>query len=123
MRQYETMELDELTELLSRFNAAREWGQFHRPRNLLLALVGEVGELAAELQWVSDADVESWLAEAANLASVRNEVADVFAYLMMLADALGIDLGKALIDKVEANELRYPVEKFRGSSKRYDASE
>lgn len=112
--------LDDLTEMLRSFNSARDWEQFHSPRNLLLALNGEAGELSSLLQWTSDADVAAWLADPKNRSAWSGELADVFSYLLQLAAATEVDLAKALMVKLADNEQRYPVELARGSSAKYD---
>ena len=101
------------------FADARDWAQFHTPRNLVLALAGEVGELAAEMQWIADVDVEEALAEPAKSAAVQSEIADVAIYVLRLADVLGIDLSQAVADKVELNEQRYPADQARGNALKY----
>jgi len=111
--------LDDLTALVRRFADNRDWNQFHTPRNLILALAGEVGELAASLQWVSDSEVSEWLKSSENRSQFEAELADVFSYLLRLADQTGVDLGKALRAKILVNELRYPQERSRGSSGKY----
>lgn len=97
------------------FSERREWGEFHSPRNLILALVGEVGELAAEVQWSSD-ELSEMTPE--QRKSVANEMADVQNYLILLAERLDIDLLEALKRKLAENDVRYPVDSSRGSSKK-----
>jgi NTP pyrophosphatase (non-canonical NTP hydrolase) len=109
----------ELQQLVRRFAEARDWGQFHTPRNLVLALAGEVGELAALLQWVPDDEVEKWLNDQGNLDELAAELADVFAYLLRLADVTSIDLTSALKSKVLLNESRYPRDRAKGSAEKY----
>lgn len=116
----EVSSIDDLTERVRTFNSARDWEQFHSPRNLLLAMVGEAGELASLLQWTSDADVEAWLADPKNRSAWSGELADVFSYLLQLAAATEVDLPEALLVKLADNERRYPVELARGSSAKYD---
>jgi len=111
--------LDDLTALVRRFADDRDWIQFHTPRNLILALAGEVGELAATLQWVSDSEVSEWLKSSENRSQFEAELADVCSYLLRLADQTGVDLGKALRAKMSVNELRYPRDRSRGSSGKY----
>jgi dCTP diphosphatase len=115
--------LGELTATVRIFAADRDWDQFHSPRNLVLALVGEVGELAAELQWIPDAEVVERLADPNVKSDVAAELADVLNYLLRLADVLEIDLAEALTKKIALNESRYPVDKARGSSAKYTAYE
>ena len=111
--------IDDLIRLVTSFSKSRDWLQFHTPRNLVLALCGEVGELASIVQWVSDDDVDEWLTRPANRSNFEAELADVFSYLLRLADQTGVDLGKALRAKMSVNELRYPRDRSRGSSGKY----
>ena len=111
--------LADLVALVRGFADDRDWHQFHTPRNLILALAGEVGELAATLQWVSDSEVSEWLKSSENRSQFEAELADVFSYLLRLADQTGVDLVEALRAKVLVNELRYPQERSRGSSGKY----
>lgn len=109
--------LADLAARLREFAADRDWDQFHSPKNLAMALVGEAGELAAEFQWLTED--QSKAPDAAQMARIRSEAADVLNYLTRLADKLGIDLIAAAHEKIETNGQRYPVEKVRGSSKKY----
>jgi len=110
-------QLAALARRLSEFAGERDWEQFHSPKNLAMALVGEAGELAAEFQWMTEA--QSQAPDPAQLARIRAESADVLNYLVRLADKLGIDLIAAANEKIEVNARRYPVEKVRGSSRKY----
>ncbi len=105
--------------LLAAFAEARDWSQFHTPRNLALALVGEVGELSALLQWLSDEEVEVWLNDERGREKLAAEMADVFAYLLRLADVANVDLAAALRTKTLLNEARYPQDRARGSAAKY----
>lgn len=105
-------EVGRLQAAVAAFADAREWGQFHTPRNLILALVVEVGELAAEVQWAGEAEV-------AGSEALEMEMADVAIYLLRLADVLDIDLVGAIEQKLRVNEGRYPVEKSRGNAMKY----
>jgi len=111
--------IDHLTALVRDFAERREWGQFHTPRNLILALVGEVGELAAEVQWSPDDVSVEQLKDAEKRDAVAAEMADVLNYLLRLSEVLHIDLVAALEAKLALNETRYPVDKARGSSDKY----
>ncbi len=113
-----TSALPELARRLREFAEERDWEQFHSPKNLAMALVGEAGELAAEFQWMTE--VQSQQPDAAQLARIRAESADVLNYLVRLADKLGIDLIEAAHEKIELNARRYPADKVRGSSKKYN---
>ncbi len=109
--------LRDLTQRVRRFAAERDWDQFHTPKNLAMALVAEAGELAAEFQWLTAA--QSAAPSPQQLARIQAECADVLIYLVRLADRLGLDLLAAAEAKIDENERRYPVEKARGSSKKY----
>ncbi|MEV0649202.1 nucleotide pyrophosphohydrolase [Phytomonospora sp. NPDC050363] len=100
------MSLDWLTEDLRAFAAARGWEKFHRPKNLAMALSGEVGELVAELQWLTPEECEN-LTDAKREA-VAAEMADVLMYLTRLADVLGVDLEAATRAKMARNAGRFP---------------
>jgi dCTP diphosphatase len=113
-------DIDGLRERLQAFSAERDWEKFHSPKNLLLAMVGEVGELAELVQWVEPADIGEWMQDVRNSQAVSHELADVFAYLIQLADALSIDLVTALSEKIDLNELKYPAELSRGRAAKYD---
>src|SRR6186713_1787685 len=105
--------LDELADRLQQFADDRDWDQFHSPKNLAMALVGEAGELAAEFQWMTEA--HSHQPDEAQRARIRAEAADVLNYLVRLARKLDIDLIAAAHEKIEVNARRYPVDKVRGS--------
>jgi NTP pyrophosphatase (non-canonical NTP hydrolase) len=109
--------LIELRDALRRFATEREWDQFHSPRNLATALIVEAAELLEHFQWLSDA---AQPIAPGTLAEIRLEMADVLLYLVRLADRLDIDLAEAARDKLAINARKYPVEKARGSSRKYD---
>ncbi|GAA3745842.1 nucleotide pyrophosphohydrolase [Salinactinospora qingdaonensis] len=102
-----------MQELLSDFAERRDWGPFHTPKNLAMALVGEAGELAAEFQWLDPEESARVLDDPAKATAVRMEMADVFSYLLRLADVLGVDLETALREKVAINEKRFPADTSR----------
>jgi len=108
-----------LQQLVREFAEARDWGQFHTSRNLVLALAGEVGELASLLQWTPDDEIGTWLKDDANRLALEAEMADVFAYLLRLADVAGVDLAAALRAKTQINETRYPQDRAKGSAEKY----
>ena len=101
-------------EQLQRFADAREWGQFHSPKNLAMALAGESGELLEVFQWLTEAQSEAL--EGDGRARAAEELADIQIYLIRLADVLGISLGEAVSAKMLANEKRYPVEVSKGKA-------
>lgn len=116
--------LDALRSRIRDFAHVRDWEQFHTPRNLVMAMTGEVGELAAEMQWISDDEIASRLVTDSDFRSrVEGEVADVFIYLLRLADVTDIDLEAVAREKVERNEQRYPADRARGSTAKFPAYE
>ncbi len=106
-----------LQQRLEAFAAARDWEQFHSPKNLAMALSVEVAEVVEELQWLSEAESEALDAE--RRERVRLELADVFIYLLRLADRLDVDLMRAADDKIALNERKYPAERVRGDARKY----
>ncbi|MBB4687053.1 nucleotide pyrophosphohydrolase [Amycolatopsis jiangsuensis] len=102
------MTLDDLTRRLREFAAARDWEPFHTPKNLTMALSGEVGELTALFQWLTPEESTRWRTDPAQEFNVEDEIADVTLYLLRLADVLGIDLLAAANAKVDRNEKRFP---------------
>jgi dCTP diphosphatase len=106
--------LIELRDALRRFAAERDWDQFHSPRNLAAALSVEAAELLEPFQWLTDEQSRDLPPEAR--AAVEQEIADVLLYLVRLA----VDLASAARAKIARNAVKYPVEKARGSSRKYD---
>jgi len=101
---------------LAEFAAQRDWDQFHSPKNLAMALIAEAAELVEHFQWLSAE--QSQRLPAKKLAEVRLELADIFIYLIRIADKLDVDLVSAAIDKIAINEQRYPVDRVRGDARR-----
>jgi len=109
--------LEELRDALQQFASERDWDQFHSPKNLAIALSVEAAELLEHFQWTPEADTAVLSTE--THAKVREEIADVLLYLIRLADKLNINLLAAASDKIGVNAAKYPVDKARGSSKKY----
>lgn len=112
--------VENLSIRLQRFADDRDWQQFHSPKNLLLALTGEVGELCEIFQWMSETDSVAAAKRPETAQAVKDELADVLMYLVRLASVLGVDLDEATRDKLAVNASKYPVEKARSTSKKYD---
>src|ERR1700730_11515460 len=100
-----------LRDRLRDFASVRDWNQFHSPKNLAIALSVEAGELLEHFLWISDQD--SLTMPPDKLRAIKDEVADVFLYLIRLADLLNVDMVQAANEKVDANSRKYPVEKSR----------
>ncbi|XP_043706205.1 dCTP pyrophosphatase 1-like [Telopea speciosissima] len=101
--------LQELRDKLAEFASVRGWDQFHSPRNLLLALVGEVGELSEIFQWKGEVakGLPNWSSD--DKEHLEEEISDVLLYLVRLADVCGLDLGQAALSKLVKNAQKYPV--------------
>jgi NTP pyrophosphatase (non-canonical NTP hydrolase) len=102
------LDVSALEAALQRFADARDWNGFHTPRNLVLALTGEVGELAELFQWLTDEQAARLAQEPATARAVRDELADVLMYLVRLSTVLGVDLDAAVREKLVANAIKYP---------------
>ncbi len=101
--------LDELTAEVRAFAVARDWLQFHTPKNLVMAIAGEAGELAAEFQWLTAEQSTGEVLNIEQLNAIRLEMADVFIYLLRLSDALQVDLAGAVREKLSINDERFPT--------------
>jgi dCTP diphosphatase len=102
---------------LRKFTKARDWDQFHSPKNLAMALVVEAAELAEPFQWLTEK--QSNQLSAKKRAEVTDELADVLIYVVRLADKLNVDLMRAASDKIKKNHEKYPIAKAKGTSKKY----
>ena len=105
-------DLEELISKLKKFRDERDWSQFHNPKDLALALSIESGELLEQYLWknAQDADVNK----------VKEELADVFAYALLLSDKYGFDVKEIILEKIEKNAAKYPIEKAKGTATKYD---
>ena len=113
-------EMTRLTQKLRDFADERDWNQFHDPKNLSMALVVEAGELVEIFQWLTSEQATSIMGDPKKAGAVKEELADVYGYLLRLADILGVSLNEALESKIEVNTEKYPVEQARGNATRYD---
>jgi NTP pyrophosphatase (non-canonical NTP hydrolase) len=102
-----------------RFRDARDWSQFHTPKNLAAAIAIEAAELQERFLWKTDKEVDRDLKDAAKRDAVVEEVADILLFALLLADRLDIDVGTAIADKLVANERKYPVALARGNARKY----
>ena len=110
-------QLEELRDVLRRFAAERDWDQFHSPKNRACALSVEAAELLERFQWLTEEQSKNLTPH--DKAKVADEIADVLIYLIRIADKLDVDLVAAAYSKIERNAQKYPVEKSRGSVKKY----
>ena len=113
-------DIQSLTQSLRDFAKEREWEQFHSPKNLAAALTVEAAELLEHFQWMTEEQSRQPSAE--KKAEIAAEAADVFLYLLQVCDKLNIDLTEAARQKLVVNAQKYPVERSRGSSKKYSGN-
>ena len=112
------MDLHLIQSRLRKFSEERDWEQFHNPKNITMALSVEVAELVEIFQWSNSGGLDE-INDPDTKVQIEKEIADIFNYLLKLTDMLNIDLEKAALNKIEENDAKYPVEKFKGISKKY----
>ena len=105
-------ENEEIIQALLNFRNEREWEQFHNPKDLAIALNIESAELLELFLWKK--------AEDANTEKVKEELADIFSFAFLLAEKYGFDVKEIVFEKIKKNDLKYPVDKAKGTSKKYD---
>jgi dCTP diphosphatase len=109
-----TTTLATLKEAVRRFAAERQWEPFHSPKNLSMGLAVEAAELMEHFLWVDNEASRQVAHNAAKLAEVADEIADVAVYVLNLGNTLGIDLSEVILAKIAKNAVKYPAEKYRG---------
>lgn len=105
-------DIEEITQELLKFRNERDWEQFHNPKDLALAINVEAGELLEHYLWKNS--------ENANTEKIKEELADVFAYAFLLAEKYNFDVKEIVLEKIAKNGEKYPVEKAKGTAKKYD---
>lgn len=113
------MNTDLLQEKIRSFVIERDWEQFHNPKNLVMALAGEAGELLEIFQWLSSDQSSEVMKDPKTAIRVRHEIADIFVYLLRIADKLEINLEEVVLEKLQLNEQKYPVKLSKGSAVKY----
>lgn len=119
MMQDATTTVAELRERVLAFARAREWEQFHSPKNLSMALAAEAGELMEHFLWSDSAASGELLRDPERRVRIQDELADVVIYALEFANVTGLDLASAIESKLEKNATKYPVEKARGNARKY----
>ena len=105
-------DIQNITQELLKFRNERDWEQFHNPKDLALAINVEAGELLELFLWKNS--------EEANKEKIKEELADVFAFAFLLADKYGFDVKEIVLDKMKLNAAKYPVDKAKGTAKKYN---
>jgi dCTP diphosphatase len=103
-----------LKQFVADFVARRDWGRFHAPKNLSMSLAIEAAELMEHFQWISPEESRQVADQPDRLAAVGEELADVVCYALAMSNELGLDLSTTIRRKIAKNELKYPVEEYRG---------
>ncbi|MFK1314342.1 MULTISPECIES: nucleotide pyrophosphohydrolase [Pseudomonas] len=114
------VDVTHLAKELEQFANDRNWAQFHSPKNLAMALSGEVGELVEIFQWMTEDASKAAAGNPETSQAVKDELADVLMYVVRLASVLGVDLNAAAQQKLKLNAEKYPVAKAWNTSKKYD---
>ena len=117
------MDIQALRVALSDFARERDWDQFHSPKNLSMALAGEAAELLEIFQWLTEQQSNEIVNSEKKLGQVKEEIADVFIYLVRLSDKLNIDIERAVLDKMALNAKKYPIEASKGNAVKYNRRE
>jgi dCTP diphosphatase len=112
--------MEEIKHKLREFAKDRDWEQFHTPKNLVMALSGEVGELIEIFQWITPNQSEKEELTKEQYQDVKEEIADVYLYLIRLADKLNINLNEVALDKIKINEEKYPVNLSKSNATKYN---
>lgn len=110
-------EIKTITFKIKKFRDERDWMQFHDPKNMAISIIIEASELLEHFQWKTKEEVQQCLMS--NKNEVEEEIADIAMYLFELADNLGINLINAMEEKLKKNAKKYPVDKSKGSAKKY----
>ena len=113
------MDIKEIQDKLAKFAEERDWDQFHSPKNLVMALTSEVGELNELFQWLTE-EQSSMKDDIGKVEEIRKEIADIFIYLLRLADKLDIDIEEAVREKIEINAKKYPIDLAKGNATKYN---
>ncbi len=114
------IDVEKIKKMLAEFAEARDWEKFHSPKNLCMAIAGESGELLEIFQWMTEKESIQVKNQPELAEQVSHELADIILYIIRMADLLDIDLNASIQTKMAINNKKYPVERVKGSAKKYD---
>jgi NTP pyrophosphatase (non-canonical NTP hydrolase) len=117
------MDISNIQKRLDDFARQRNWNQFHSPKNLSMALAAEAAELLEIFQWLTDEQSREIVNNEKEMSLVKEEIADVFIYLIRLTDKLNVDIEKVVLEKIVLNEKKYPVELAKDNAEKYSRRE
>jgi len=115
----ETTNLAELRGRVQKFVDERDWGKYHNPKDVAISIAIEAAELMEHFQWARESEVEEIMEDQGKAAEIADELADVMIYCLSFANALGIDVARAVIEKIEKNKIKYPAGQVKGTYKKY----
>lgn len=115
----EKLDLKTIKEKLRKFSKERDWDQYHSPKNLAMAMSVEVSELLEIFQWSNDGGMEK-IEDKETKKQIEEEIADIFNYLVKFVDLMDLDLEELSLEKIKKNDMKYPVNKFKGKSDKYN---
>ena len=115
----EKLDLKTTKEKLRKFSQERDWDQYHSPKNLAMAMSVEVAELLEIFQWSNDGGMEK-IEDKETKKQIEEEIADIFNYLVKFVDLMDLDLEELSLEKIKKNDMKYPVNKFKGKSDKYN---
>tara|TARA_X000000950_G_C13829328_1_gene625436 strand:+ start:74 stop:436 length:363 start_codon:yes stop_codon:yes gene_type:complete len=115
----EKLDLKTIKEKLRKFSQDRDWDQYHSPKNLAMAMSVEVAELLEIFQWSNDGGMEK-IEDKETKKQIEEEIADIFNYLVKFVDLMDLDLEQLSLEKIKKNDMKYPVNKFKGKSDKYN---
>jgi NTP pyrophosphatase (non-canonical NTP hydrolase) len=111
-------QIESLTKIINDFRDARNWRQFHNPKDLAISLSLEAGEVLEHFQWKSPEEIKEYIKE--NRKEIADELADVFYWVLLMSSDLEVDIEKAFLLKMKENGKKYPVKKAKGKHTKYD---
>ena len=114
-----TTNFHELKETIKKFCEERDWDQYHNPKDLAIGIITEASELLEHFLWKSEDEVKNLFDDPAKREEIEDEMADVLYFLLRLSQKYNIDLSDALLKKIRKNAEKYPIEKAKGSNKKY----
>lgn len=115
----EILDIEAYKQKLKQFSQERDWGKYHTPKNLAMALSVEASELVEIFQWLTEKESEEITSEKEKMDHVQEEISDILLYTIRLADILNINIPEAISDKFKKNEEKYPIHLSKGNAKKY----